>query len=163
MLLVSTGEDAHMLGRLLKTVVILVVLVAAAAFLLGWWGGGRINPFNERRETVGTTGTPAPRAPAVEVNKERAREVGAEVGERTAAAAGQARRALADGSLTAKIKAKMALDDSVKALDIDVDTSGSTVTLSGVVGNEAQRQRALQLARETVGVTQVVDRLSVRR
>ena len=150
-----------MFGALIRTVVILVVVVAAAAFLLGWWGGGRLSPFGDRREAVGTTGTPAPKAP--EVNTERAREVGAEVGERTAAAAGQARRALTDGSLTAKIKAKMALDDSVKALDIDVDTNGSTVTLTGVVDNDAQRQRALQLARETAGITQVVDRLRVRQ
>ena len=151
-----------MLRALFRAVVILVVVVGAATFLLGWWGGGRIGPFNDdRREPVGTTGAPAPQTP--DGTRERVREVGAEVGERTAAAAGQARRALADGSLTAKIKAKMALDDSVKALDIDVDTNGSTVTVSGVVGNEAQRQRALQLARETTGVTQVVDRLRVRQ
>jgi osmotically-inducible protein OsmY len=147
-----------MLRALVRTVVILVVVVAAAAFLLGWWGSGRLT--DDRREAVGTTGTPAPDAP--DVNRERAREVGAEIGERTADAAGQARRALSDGSLTAKIKAKMALDDSVKALDIDVDTNGTTVTLSGVVDTEAQRQRALQLARETAGVTRVVDRLQIR-
>jgi osmotically-inducible protein OsmY len=57
----------------------------------------------------------------------------------------------------------MALDDSVKALDIDVDTVGATVTLSGVVATDAQRQRALQLARETDGVKQVVDQLKVGR
>ena len=57
----------------------------------------------------------------------------------------------------------MALDDSIKALDIDVDTNGSIVTVSGVVGSEAQRQRAVQLARETAGVTQVVDHLRVRQ
>lgn len=149
-----------MLGALLRTVVILVVLIVAAAFLLGWWGGGRAAD-DDPREAIGTTGDPAPRAP--EVNRERAREVGAEVGERTAEAADQARRALTDGSLTAKIKAKMALDDSVKALNIDVDTSGGTVTLNGVVENEAQRQRALQLARETAGVKQVVDHLRIRQ
>ena len=51
----------------------------------------------------------------------------------------------------------------MKALDIDVDTHGSVVTLSGVVATGAQHQRALQLARETDGVTQVVDRLRVRQ
>jgi osmotically-inducible protein OsmY len=67
-----------------------------------------------------------------------------------------------DGSITARIKAKMALDDSIKALDISVNTDGSTVTVSGVVGSPAQRERALSLARETEGVTQVVDRLRVK-
>jgi hyperosmotically inducible protein len=148
-----------MIRLLLKTVVILVVVVAAAAFFLGYWGSGLVRPAGEPRDAVGTTGTP-PAAPKIDAD--RAREVGAQVGERTAVAADQARRALNDGSLTAKIKAKMALDDSVKALDIDIDTTGSTVTLSGVVDNEAQRQRALALARETNGVTQVIDRLRVR-
>lgn len=149
-----------MIRLLLKTVVILVVVVAAAAFFLGYWGSGRVRPVGEPRDSVGTTGTPAPAAPKIDTD--RAREVGAQVGERTAVAADQARRALTEGSLTGKIKAKMALDDSVKALDIDVDTTGSTVTLSGIVDNEAQRQRAVALARETAGVTQVVDRLRVR-
>jgi osmotically-inducible protein OsmY len=57
----------------------------------------------------------------------------------------------------------MALDDSVKALDIDVDTAGTTVTVTGTVGTAAQRQRVLQLARETDGVKQVVDHLQVQR
>lgn len=149
-----------MFGALLKAVVIVVVLVAVGAFLLGYWGSGRVRPVEEPRSPVGTTGLPAPAPP--QIDKERAREVGAQIGERTAAAADQARRTLTDGSLTAKIKAKMALDDSVKALNIDIDTTGSTVTLTGVVESEAQRQRALQLARETAGVGQVVDRLRVR-
>src|SRR5688572_1276621 len=103
-----------MLGSLLRAVVLIVVLVAAGAFLLGWWGSGRIR--DDVRQTVGTTG----------VDTQKAREVGAKVGEKTATAADQARRALTDGTLTAKIKAKMALDDTVKALDIDVDTVGTT-------------------------------------
>jgi hyperosmotically inducible protein len=150
-----------MIRLLFKTVLILVVVVAAAAFLLGYWGTGRVLPVGEPRDGVGTTGTPAPAAPKIDT--ERAREIGAEVGERTAAAASQARQAITEGSLTGKIKAKMALDDSIKALDIDVDTNGSIVTVSGVVGNEAQRQRAVQLARETAGVTQVIDHLRVRQ
>lgn len=143
-----------MLGALVRAVVLIVVLVAVGAFLLGWWGRG---PAMDDDRPVATTGTEQPK-----VDTERAREVGAQVGEKTAAAADQARRALNEGSLTAKIKAKMALDDTVKALDIDVDTHGSVVTLSGVVATGAQHQRALQLARETDGVTQVVDRLRVR-
>jgi osmotically-inducible protein OsmY len=152
-----------MLGALVRTVLIVIVLAVGAAFLLGWWGG---NPLQETREAVGTAGREAGKVDAPDapkVNTDRAREVGAEVGERTAAAANQARRAIAEGSLTAKIKSKMALDDSVKALDIDVDTNGTVVTVSGTVDTQAQRERALALARETDGVTQVVDRLRVRQ
>ena len=140
-----------MVRALVRLVILLVVVVAAAAFLLGWWGNRRVADVGPAT-TVGTSG----------VNPERARQVGAEVGERTAAAANEARRALADGQITAKIKAKMALDDTVKALDVNVDTNGTTVTVTGQVGSAAQRERVLQLARETQGVNQVVDHLRVR-
>jgi hypothetical protein len=140
-----------MIGSLLRAVVLIVVLVAAGAFLLGWWGSGKLGD-GQPGQTVGTTG----------VNTEKAREVGAKVGETAATAAEQGRHAINDGATTAKIKAKMALDDTVKALDIDVDTTGTTVTLSGVVSSEAQKTRALQLARETDGVKQVVDNIRVR-
>ena len=141
-----------MIRALLRLVILLVVLVGGGAFLLGYWGGG-VRSTNGPGQTVGTTG----------VNTEKAREVGAQVAEKTAVAANQARRALNEGAITAKIKAKMALDDSVKALDIDVDTVGTTVTVGGVVHSEAQRQRAVALARETDGVKQVIDQLQVQR
>jgi hypothetical protein len=141
-----------MLGSLVRAVLLIVILAGAAAFLMGWWQPGGVTSPTAPGETTGTTG----------VNTERAREVGATVGERTAEAAEQARRAIANGGITAKIKAKLALDDSVKALNIDVDTNGAVVTVSGPVGSAAQRERVLQLARETDGVSQVVDKLTVR-
>ena len=140
-----------MIRALLRLVILLVVLVGGGAFLLGYWGGGVRN--TNAPGTVGTSGA----------NTQKAREVGAQVAEKTAVAANQARRALNEGAITAKIKAKMALDDSVKALDVDVDTVGTTVTVSGVVTSEPQRQRVLALARETEGVKQVIDQLQVRR
>jgi hyperosmotically inducible protein len=76
--------------------------------------------------------------------------------------ADEAQRAVVNGTLTAKIKAKMALDDRVKAANIDVDTTGSVVTLTGRVSSDEERRRAVQLARETDGVTSVIDRLAVR-
>ena len=144
-----------MIRAAVKLVLLVVVVVAVGAFVLGWWGRSR---SHTDRSVVPTAGVEAP-----EINRDRARELGAKVGERTAAATSEAQRALAEGSLTAKIKAKMALDDTVKALNIDVDTSGTTVTLSGVVSTQEERERALRLARETDGVTQVVDRLELRR
>jgi osmotically-inducible protein OsmY len=35
--------------------------------------------------------------------------------------------------------------------------------VSGSVNSEFERERALQLARDTVGVTKVVDRMTVKR
>jgi hypothetical protein len=141
-----------MFRALLRLVVILVLLAAVAAFFFGY----RIGDDGTVERPVGTTGT----APAVDTDK--ARETGAAIGEKVAVGADRAQRALADGSLTAKIKSKMALDDTIRAADINVDTVGGAVTLSGHVRSEAERARAVQLARETAGVTSVSDRLAIR-
>jgi osmotically-inducible protein OsmY len=68
---------------------------------------------------------------------------------------------VAEAALTAKIKSKMALDDHVKARAINVDTSGSVATLSGVVASTDERKRAVQLAKDTEGISRVVDKLAV--
>jgi len=109
-----------------------------------------------RREdgAVGSSGT---------VSTAAARERGAELAEKAANAAADMKQSLTEASLTAKIKAKMALDDSVKARTIDVTTSGSTVTLTGRINSPVERERAVSLARETDGITAVVDRLEIRR
>ena len=107
---------------------------------------------------VGTTG-----ARDSSVDTSRARQTGAEIGEKVAVGVNEAQRAAANGAVTAKIKSKMALDDTVDAARIDVDTNGSVVTLSGRVSSEAERERAVRLARETEGVTSVVDKIAVGR
>jgi hypothetical protein len=142
-----------MLRGLFKLVLLIVIVVAAAAYFLGWYSGGRGHaPVSA--PTVGTGG---------HVDASRAREVGAKVGETAADAANRAGELLTDGSLTAKIKSKMTLDDSVKARSIDVSTTDHVVTLRGTVRSQAERERAVQLARETAGVTRVVDNLTVAR
>lgn len=142
-----------MFRALLRLVVILVVLVGAAAFFLGYWGSGKIRSVDGPDVSVGTG----------QVNTEKAKQVGADVGAKTAEAANRAGAVLSEGAVTAKIKSKMALDDLVQARTIDVTTSGQIVTLSGSVRSAAERDRAVQLAKETEGVTQVVDRLTVAR
>jgi osmotically-inducible protein OsmY len=144
-----------MIRALLRLIVIVVILVAAAAFFLGY----RITTSDaglEIERPVGTSGT------VPEVDTAKARETGAAIGERVASGANRAQRALADGALTAKIKSKMALDDTLEAARIDVDTVNGVVTLTGTVRRAAERERALQLARETDGVVSVTDRLAIR-
>ena len=143
-----------MLRALFRLVLVVVVLVGLAAFFLGYrWADDDAAPDR----AVGTAGE----APAVDTTK--ARQTGAEIGEKVAVGAAEAQRAVGNAGLTTKIKAKMALDDTIEAARIDIDTNGGVVTLSGSVRSDAERQRALQLARETEGVTQVVDRLRVGR
>lgn len=156
-----------MIRGLLKLIVIVIVIIAAGVFFLGWnlRGDREVDvAATETREAVGTAGENAAQATrdAGSTAADKGREIGATAGERAGEAAGAAQRALSDGSLTTKIKAKMALDDTVKALNLNVDTAAGVVTVKGVVHSEAERQRALQLARETAGVRQVVDQLTLR-
>ena len=127
-----------------------VVVVAAAFFFIGYWSGGRFEA------------APAPtdvRAPHIDTTA--AREAGAEIGEKAATVAARVSESMEEGGLTAKIKAKMVLDDLVKARTINVTTEGTTVTLTGTVHSQQERERGLALARETKGVTSVIDRLTV--
>jgi hyperosmotically inducible periplasmic protein len=140
-----------MIRRLIRLMLIALVLVAGAFFLFGYWSGGSF----QAAPTV--TGIKTP-----DFDADKAREAGAAIGERTAVAAARVSRTLDEGSLTAKIKAKMVLDDLVKARNINVTTDGTTVTLAGVVNSQQERERALALARETEGVAKVIDNLSGR-
>ena len=69
--------------------------------------------------------------------------------------------AVGDAALTAKVKSALIGDDTIEGTDIDVDTQGSVVTLSGRVSTEEQRARALELAREVDDVQSVQDELVV--
>ncbi len=146
-----------MLRVLFRLIVIVVVVVAAIAFFTGYrFGGGRVNAPAPEAPAVGTSGRPGA------IDTTRARERGAQAGEKVAEAGNRAAELLSDGALTTKIKSKMTLDDTVKARDIDVTTRDGNVTLVGYVHSEKERERAVALARETSGVKSVTDRLQVR-
>jgi hyperosmotically inducible periplasmic protein len=66
-----------------------------------------------------------------------------------------------DPGITAAVKARLIEDATVKAFQIDVDTSNRVVTLNGTVETSAAKERAVTLARETDGVRDVVDRITV--
>jgi osmotically-inducible protein OsmY len=135
--------------RVLRLLVVLILIGGLAFLLLGYWAGRSTSGGGAAR--VGTTG----------VDTERARERAAQLGERAAEASAKAGEVVHDASMTTKIMAKMALDDLVKARTIDVTTDGPIVTLSGRVHSQAERERAVRIARETEGVKDVVDRLRV--
>jgi osmotically-inducible protein OsmY len=132
------------------------LLVIGGLVLLGYWVGWPVRTMAVRSplSAIGTSGTSG---------VAQARRSGAELGEEAAAATVKAHETMSEAFITAKIKAKMTLDDSVKARAIDVSTTGHTVTLSGNVRSVAEGDRAMTLARETGGVTQVIDRLFVQQ
>jgi len=131
---------------------VVVVVGAAGVFLLGYRATGS-QPVADRHAT-GTSGRSDVAASA--------REKGAAIGEQMGLAAEAVQDAVSDGAITAKIKSKMALDDTIKARDIHVSTKDAVVTLSGRVANAAEHDRAMQLARETDGVKSVTDQLTVK-
>ena len=144
-----------MIKGLFKLVLLAIVVVAAGVFFLGW-DLDRLRGAAGLGDAVGTSGSAGREVGAT------ARQAGETAREKTAQAADVTMRAIEDGRLTTKIKAKMTLDDSVKALDLNVDTKDGVVTVKGKVRSEAERQRALALARETDGVKQVIDQLQIR-
>jgi osmotically-inducible protein OsmY len=141
-----TAEDEMSILRFLLVALIVIVLGAVA---MGYLAGQRATLSAPQR--VDSSETVA-----------RARERGAEIGERAAVATAKVEETINEAALSAKIKAKMALDDQVKARAINVTTHGTTVTLSGVVESKMEHDRAVALARETDGVTQVVDDLHTK-
>jgi osmotically-inducible protein OsmY len=142
------------MARTLSILLSVVVLALLAFFFLGYRGGLGWDAGRPPGAPIGTTGV---------IDTDKARERGAELGEKAAVAGAKVGAAMGEASLTLKIKAKMALDDSVKARAIDVTTSGGTVTVSGKVASAAEHARAIELARETEGVERVIDHLEIMR
>jgi hyperosmotically inducible periplasmic protein len=66
-----------------------------------------------------------------------------------------------DPGITTAVKSKLAKDDTVKAYQIDVDTSDKVVTLRGMVDTSAAKDQAVMIARGTNGVRDVVDHITV--
>jgi osmotically-inducible protein OsmY len=139
--------------RFLRTIFFLAVLAVVGVLAYNYWSG--------HGWTL--------RAPsgAKDFDAEAAKLRGAELTKDAARKAGEAatkiEEVVSEGALTAKITSKMALDDYVKARAINVDTSGTVVTLTGQVESTAERERAVRLAKETAGVTRVVDKLEVKK
>ena len=69
--------------------------------------------------------------------------------------------AQSDSGITTSIKTQLVADDLVKARNITVDTKDRVVTLTGPVQSAAEETKALQIARATKGVADVVDNLTV--
>jgi osmotically-inducible protein OsmY len=137
---------------ILRAFLVIALLFVVGFVVFGYWTGAPWLSTITTPVGAGATGTAA----------EKTRERGAEVGAKAAAVAQEVGNTLDDAAITAKIKAKMTLDDSVRARSVDVSTTGPTVTLSGTVRSGAEHDRTVTLARETVGVTRVVDHLVVR-
>jgi hyperosmotically inducible periplasmic protein len=132
-------------------VVLVLAIVAMGTYLLGYWSLDQVTTGSWRSATPAAeprgTGTARDRMGRLDA---RATKAAHEVGD-----------FVSDAGLTAKIKAKMALDDTVHARSVEVSTTDGVVTLAGTVGSGVERDRAVRLARETKGIKQVVDHINV--
>ena len=111
-------------------------------------------------EAAATTGELAGEA------RETARDVREEADtarDKAASAADRTQNAVTDAAITSGVKGKFLADSAVSGLKIDVDTSEGVVTLAGTVSTSAEADRAVTLARETNGVTRVINNLRVGR
>jgi len=68
-----------------------------------------------------------------------------------------ARDRVPDESLAARVRARLSWDKSLEGSAIQVQATGGLVELTGLVRDLEQRQRAVELANSTVGVSQVAD------
>ncbi len=70
-------------------------------------------------------------------------------------------RIMDDVALTAAVNRALVEDADVRARKIDVDSLEGVVTLTGVVGSEEERNRALAITSKVAGVVRVVDNLQI--
>jgi hyperosmotically inducible protein len=70
---------------------------------------------------------------------------------------------LSDAGITAAVKTKLLADPDTPGLKLDVDTKDQVVTLTGTVANKAQKEEALQIAKNVEGVRGVNDHVIVQR
>jgi hyperosmotically inducible periplasmic protein len=66
-----------------------------------------------------------------------------------------------DAGITTNVKTKLAADDTVKAYEVNVTTQNGVVTLSGDVESAGAKERAIQIARGTDGVRDVIDQIRI--
>lgn len=68
-----------------------------------------------------------------------------------------------DSVITTKVKSTLLADASVKGMDAKVETHQGVVQLSGFVDNQAQLDRAVQIARGVEGVKDVENKMTVKK
>ncbi len=93
---------------------------------------------------------------------EELRRTGRVVRRKVTKAAKTVAEATEDGRTSAAIKAKLALDPDLSALEISVDTTDGVVTLAGRVSSAENVAKAIRLALEEDNVHEVISTLQVR-
>ena len=77
-------------------------------------------------------------------------------------AAAKTGNAIEDAAITTKVKSAILAEPGLKVLEINVDTVGEVVTLTGAVDSHASADKAKQVASAVSGVKRVENRLTVK-
>ncbi len=133
----------------MKNVSRIAAITLAASFTLLATGCDRKPADQTAGETMNNT---------VSETKQNARELGDTIEQK----ADQAGQALDDTAITTSIKTKYFADDTLKGLDISVETADGVVTLTGEVQNDDARSLATTIAQGVDGVTSVNNQLTIK-
>ena len=68
-----------------------------------------------------------------------------------------------DTVITTKVKTALLADDTVKGMDISVNTTMGEVQLTGVVDNQMQIDKAVEVAKAVEGVQRVQNGMSLKK
>lgn len=93
--------------------------------------------------------------------EQKTKEVAKDAEQKTKEGYSETKEALGDARITSEVKLKFAADDTVKALNIDVDTDNGTVTLNGTVNSKKELDQAIRLAKSVEGVKHVKSNLQI--
>jgi osmotically-inducible protein OsmY len=116
---------------------------------------GRVNTEEERRSAESV-------AAAVPDVKQVVNRIQAGAGATSPSSGRSIGQRFDDEKIEVGVKLAFSLNRELEGTDITVQAYRGEVTLGGEVATEAQRQRALQIARDTSSVSRVVDHIRVR-
>lgn len=91
------------------------------------------------------------------------REAGTNLSDTAREKTADTRTAMSDTMITTKVKAEMAADPVVKAMDVHVETQKGIVMLSGFVPTKAEADKAVEVARKVEGVQEVKSSIQIKK
>ena len=93
---------------------------------------------------------------------EKTKEGSEKAWDKTKEGAGKVADESSDAYILSRVKSRFVGVDTLKGSDINVDVDKHVVTLKGTVPSESARARAIDIAKRTEGVHDVVDHLTVK-
>ena len=153
----------------MKAFIMLVVGVLIGAGAVWFYGTRQGKSTGEQIESATKSARDAvqEKLRVFDLRPEQVKEDLAKTGQVVRRKARQAGQAIADATVdartTAAIKGKLLANRDLSALSISVNTTAGVVTLSGTVNSPEDISKAMMIAMDTEGVSEVVSTLQVKR